>query len=131
MASIEGFKQAFPEFADTTNYPDARVQFWMELAQDMLIKKKWGKMYDKGIYLYVAHCLTLEKNVMQSLAGTGGGSGGSVGAVSSESETIGDTSYSTSYSTSAYTDEGQMASTVYGQMYIDLRRVIGAGVWQL
>jgi len=56
---------------------------------------------------------------------------GSIGAVTSESQSIGDTSYSQGYNMSAYANNGQMAATVYGQMYLDLVRIVGAGAVQL
>ena len=124
MISVEGFREAFPQF-DIETYPDARVQFWLDLAQKRLVKKRWGNIFEEGVYLFTAHYLTVERQAMID------GTGGSVGAVTSESQSIGDTSFSQGYDTSAYSKDGQMAATVYGQMYLDLVRIVGAGGVQL
>ena len=125
MISVEGFRDAFPQF-DIDTYPDVRVQFWMRLAQKLLNKKRWGNLLEEGLYLFMAHNLTVENQIVN--AGTGGGS---IGAVTSESQSIGDTSFSQGYDTSAYSKDGQMAATVYGQQYLDLVRIVGAGGVQL
>ncbi|MDR0653305.1 MAG: DUF4054 domain-containing protein [Synergistaceae bacterium] len=125
MIGVEGFRSAVPAFANVNDYPDARVQFWLNLAQKMLSGARWGSIYEEGVYLYAAHYLTVE-----GVAGSASGDGGS-GAVSSESQSIGDTSFSVTYDTSGYAGAGQMASTKYGQQYLDLVRIIGAGGVQL
>jgi hypothetical protein len=129
VVSVGGFRAAFPAFSDADAYPDARVEFWLGLAQKMLSRARWGSVYCEGAYLYAAHGLTVER---RASGGAGGdGDAGSVGAVTSESQAIGGMSYSQSFDTSAYAGGGQMASTVYGQQYLDLVRVIGAGGVQL
>jgi hypothetical protein len=128
MISVEGFRSAFPAFADVDDYPDARVQFWLNLARKMLSEARWGDIYEEGVYLYAAHGLTVEHRA----AGSGGqGDAGSIGAVTSESQSVGSMSYSQSFDTSAYAGNGQMAATVYGQQYLDLVRIVGAGGVQL
>lgn len=131
MASAGGFREAFPAFADPETYPDTRVQFWLEIAECMLIKRRWGCMYEKGLYLYTAHCLTMETQNMGNGDDNPGLGGAGAGAVTSDSEKIDDMSYSASYDTSAYASNGQLGSTIYGQMYLDLVRIIGAGGVQL
>ena len=122
MISAEGFRESFPAFASEDDYPDARIAFWLKLAQKRLNKARWGDFYEEGIYLFIAHNLTLERNV---------DGGGSVGTVSSESQSIGDMSFSVSYDTSINSNAGQMAATIYGQQYLDLVRIVGAGGIQL
>jgi hypothetical protein len=134
MASVEDFRSQFPSFVNTDTYPDARVVFWLRLGQKMLNKRRWGNVYEEGLYLFVAHNLTVEREVMSGTGagGSDGGGGESIGMVTSESQTIGDTSYSATYSTGeAYSSDGQMSGTIYGQMYLDLVRIIGAGGVQL
>ncbi|MDR1495644.1 MAG: DUF4054 domain-containing protein [Clostridiales Family XIII bacterium] len=121
MPDIEGFRAAFPAFIDTGVYSDARVQFWLNLALKLLNRARWGNLYDEGVYLFSAHGLTMEHRSL-----TFGDAGGS-GAVTSESQSIGNMSYSQSYDASAYSGGGQMSSTIYGQQYLDLVRIIGAG----
>jgi hypothetical protein len=121
MPDIGGFRAAFPAFIDTSVYPDARVQFWLNLALKLLNRSRWGNLYDEGVYLFAAHGLTMENNSLKS------GDSGAGGAVTSESQSIDGMSYSLSFDTSAYTGSGQMSATIYGQQYLDLVRVIGAG----
>jgi hypothetical protein len=129
MISVEGFRAAFPAFADVDDYPDARVQFWLNIAQKLLSAARWGSIFEEGAYLFVAHRLTLEGAASETYAG--GGSSGGGGAVTSESQSIGDTSYSVTYDAAAYTGAGQMASTKYGQQFLDLVQLVGAGGMQL
>ena len=129
MISVDGFRSAFPAFSDAGLYPGARIQFWLSLAQKMMKQKRWGDIYEEGVYLYVAHYLTVESTSAGS--GGGGASGGGTGIVTSESQSIGDTSFSQTYDTSSYAGDGQMASTSYGQMFLDLSKMIGAGGVQL
>jgi hypothetical protein len=128
VISPEAFREAFPAFSDTEKYPGARIRFWLNLAQKMLNQARWGDIYEEGVYLYAAHNLTVESQVM---GGAGGNGGGSIGAVTSESESIGDTSFSKTYDTTSYMGAGQLAGTIYGQQYIDLARIVGAGGVQL
>ena len=125
MISVDGFRTAFPEFADPEKYPDARIQFWLTLAQKMCDPSKWYDFYEEGAYLFAAHNLYLERE--RRLAGSAGG----IGPVSSISKSVGDVSKSVSMSTGHYDDAGQWAATVYGQQYWDLMQMIGTGAIQL
>lgn len=125
------FRQHFPEFSDTLKYPDDQIDFWAGAAEIMIIQRRWGPMYSRGIELYVAHYLTLAARNAQVAAGGGnpGLGGGATGAVSSK--TVGDVSIS--YDTSSGIDEsaGQWGLTTYGQLLWNLILLFGAGAIQL
>jgi hypothetical protein len=131
VISAEGFTESFPAFADTGAFPVARIEFWLNMARKMLKKERWGEIYEEGAYLYTAHFLLAETQAMGAGEGSGGGSGGGGGIVTSESQSVGDASFSQTYDTSSYAGAGQMAATSYGQMFVDLSRMIGAGGVQL
>ena len=125
MPSVEGFREAFPQFDEAT-YPNARVQFWLNLALKLLNKKRWGNFFEEGVYLNTAHNLTVERQAVENA-----GSGGGTGAVVSESQSIGDTSFTVRYDVATAAKTGEAESTVYGLQYLRLARIVGAGGVQL
>lgn len=129
MISVEGFREAFPEFSDAAVFPDARVKFWLTLGKKMCDERKWLDFYEEGVYLFAAHNLYLERE--RRIAGGVVGGAGSVGAVTSISKSIDGVSKSVSMATGHYDDAGQYGATVYGQQYWDLVLMVGAGGIQL
>ncbi len=49
------FRKDFPEFSDTTKYPDSAVNLWMSLAINVLAPDRWCDYLNIGIELFVAH----------------------------------------------------------------------------
>lgn len=123
------FRLDFPEFTDTTVYPEAQLTFWRTFAETLLYDRcRWADLRDYGIELVMAHGLTLAaRNVA---AATSGGSPGSVqGAVASKS--VG--GVSVSYDTSAATldNGGYWNLTSYGVLFWQLANTVGTGGFQL
>jgi len=117
------FRQDFPEFADTTKYPDAMVNFWLGFAVLMLNADRWGAALDYGVELMVAHEVTLA-------AASKAGKPGAILAPQS-SKTV--DKVSVSYDTSAVKLEnaGHWAGTSYGMQFFQMARMMGAGGVQL
>lgn len=124
------FRQNFPEFADASVYPDARVDFWLNFAIKRTESRRWDEsgFRDEAVCFLVAHHLTMEA---QAVAGGDGGAGMAAGAKTSESQNVGGVSYSDGYDGSAYTGAGQYAATLYGRQYLDLAKLVGMGGVQL
>lgn len=122
------FRADFTEFTDPTAYPDALVQFWLNVAYQMLPVARWGTMLDVGAELYTAHNLVLERQA-QKTASAGGTPGAASGAVASK--TVGPVS--TAYDTKAGQTEGagDWNLTTYGQRFARLSALFGAGGTQL
>jgi hypothetical protein len=53
------FRADFPEFTDTTVYPDGVVSFWLGIALVSLPQDRWGAWWNLGQELFTAHHLVL------------------------------------------------------------------------
>jgi hypothetical protein len=122
------FRAAFPEFSSTTTYPDAQLDFWAAVAEAQVVLDIWDTMYTFGVQLYVAHEITL---AAQSVAASSsGGSPGQFGGIAT-SKTVGSASASYDQNVTSEKDAGWWNLTRYGQQYIRLARMFGAGCVQL
>ena len=124
------FRQNFPEFADASVYPDARVDFWLNFAIKRTESRRWDEsgFREEGVCFLTAHYLTV---ALQAADSGDGGAGLAAGAMTSESQSVDGVSYSNGYDGSAYAGEGQLGTTAYGRSFLDLARLIGMGGVQL
>lgn len=130
---VATFRVAYPPFADSQQYPDARISYWLDFSAIMVSGRRWQRsgLQDYGQGLLTAHYLmTMER--YDSATGsyslpTGGGSG----AATSQSQSADGVSWSEGYDASAYAGDGQLGTTAYGRQFLDLRALIGAGGMQL
>jgi hypothetical protein len=133
------FRIDFPEFANTTTYPDSEILIWLAIASQLQNPCKWGAsdpainnppkgLYDLGLELFVAHNIALEADALKTAA-AGGTPGGTPGVLSSKA--VGPVS--AGYDTSAGIEPGagHWNLTIYGLRYIKLFRLAGAGVGQI
>jgi hypothetical protein len=125
---VSQFRQAFPEFEDTTTYPDALVQFWMTVAVSLVNADRWGDLTDLGIALVTAHHLALAVKD-QKMAAVGGVPGQVSGPQSSKAVDKVSASYDTA--AVAIKDGGFWNATMYGVRYLSLAMMMGAGGMQL
>jgi len=114
------FIAAFPQFADTTKYPESSVQFWAALGAQVTSFCAWGDSYMAGIYLFIAHELTLEGR---------GANGGNTGLVANKA--VGSASIGYDTSNTAEAGAGYYNLTVFGQRYWRMVRLFGAGAVQV
>jgi len=126
MISASGFRKAFPVFADQVQWPDESIQFWLELGQQLLSAARFGKSYEKVVYLFTAHNLILDK---QGAAFAISGGSGNAGAVASK--TVGSASISYDTGSSLELDAGHWNATPYGKRFIWLIRLFGTQVMQI
>lgn len=122
---IATFRADLPEFANVTVYSDSMVTYWLNIAVLMLNPGRWGTdLLPHGLEQFMAHNIVLEKQALDT-AGTGGWPGLAKGNISSESPGA----VSLSYDTSVALEEnaGHWNYTVYGQRFIKLARMMGAG----
>lgn len=124
---ITAFREAFPQFADTTAYPDARLTAAASFVESMLPQCRWGAGWDYACMLYLAHLLVITG---PSGAGGGGTSGGGVtGPVTAKAVD----KVSVSYDAGAVTYDGQAFWNMsrYGIQLFQLIQMFGAGPIQV
>jgi hypothetical protein len=83
--TYQDFVTAFPEFANTTIYPQAQFDFWAKQAYLQLNACRYGASLDLAAMLFVAHNLVLSAQASKSAASGGGSVGGTSGLVASKS----------------------------------------------
>jgi len=121
------FRVAFPEFTSITKYPDGQVDFWLALAVELLNAARWGTVLDYGVQLFVAHNLVL--GYMAERQGANGVPGAASGMLNSKSVDKVSAGYDTA--SVAETDAGHWNLTTYGQRYVRMMRMFGAGPIQI
>lgn len=121
---VATFRLALPQF-DVATFPDATVQYWLNIGIGKLDPQLWGDRLDEGLLYYTAHTLTLAQRAMQG--GTGGTQG--IGPVASKS--IGPASVSYDNAAVISAGAGSFNSTVWGMRYWELVQMVGAGGLQL
>lgn len=121
---IATFRAAFPEFSDTTVYPDAQVTFWLNLAVLLVNATRFGALTDYAISLFIAHNLALERAAAAGGAG-GGAPGLTMGAMTGK--TIGKVSASYDVSVGLVADGGNWNLTTYGTRFLWLMNLGGMG----
>lgn len=121
---IAQFRQSFPEFNDTTTYPDSLVQFWMTVAVSLVNAERWGELTDLGVALVTAHHLALALKD-QKTAAVGGVPGQVTGPQSSKAVDKVSASYDTA--AVAIKDGGFWNATMYGVRYLSLAQMMGSG----
>jgi hypothetical protein len=118
------FRIAFPQFADETAYPDARLDLLATFVGTQLNACVWGDSLDFATMLYVAHLLTIQG---PSNAQGGGGSGG--GSISGPVTSKSVDKVSVSYDAGAVTYSGAAFwnQSGYGIQLYQLMQLFGAG----
>lgn len=126
--SVADFRSSFPEFSDVADYPDTNIQYWLDFEKLMFNEARWGDLMPKGVMLFAAHNLSLQRGRIQAAA-SGRAPGAATGVLSSKSVS----KVSASYDVGVAAEEGAGVYnlTVYGQQYIHLARLIGAGPVQI
>ncbi|MGJ3536482.1 DUF4054 domain-containing protein [Citrobacter portucalensis] len=129
LPTVSKFRTDFPQFADTTKYPDAQVQFRLNLADMLMSESLYGStMFPYVVELYVAHYMALFAQDQRSTAA--GGSGGNASGVQS-SKSVDKVSVSYDNSMTLNPDAGFWNNTRYGAEFYQLATMFGAGGRQL
>ncbi|AIO25501.1 DUF4054 domain-containing protein [Burkholderia cepacia] len=125
---IAQFRQTFPEFENSTLYPDAVIQIWMTVSVSLVNPERWQELTDIGIGLCTAHHVALSMRD-QNAAAVGAVPGQVTGPQSAKSVDKVSASYDTA--AVAIKDGGFWNSTMYGIRYLSLAMMMGAGGMQL
>lgn len=118
------FRVAFPQFADATAYPDARLDLLSTFVTTQLNASVWGDALDYATMLYVAHLLTIQGPSTASGGGTSGG-GATNGIVSSKQ--VDKVSISFDVTAGTFAGEAFWNRSVYGIQLYQLILIYGAG----
>ena len=117
--TLPGFKARFPEF-EALGISDPTIQTFLDDAIAHLSEEAWGTCYERAVYYYTAHTLTL--NQRRTEAVTGGGLGAAAGASGSVTSSGADglsVSYAAPKASEGDSDDWYR-QTSYGQEYLAL-----------
>ena len=117
------FIAAFPEFSNSTIYPQAQVDLWITQAALQINAGRFGQSADLATMLFVAHNLVLGVQAARQ-AVAGGGAGFSAGVVSSKS--VGPVSKSYDTSVGLIEGAGLYNLTLYGQRLAQMMRAFAS-----
>jgi Protein of unknown function (DUF4054) len=137
-ATITTFRDHYPEFFDVGQYPDSLVTFYLQWGYDMLNNVpaqdpnfvgipgalRWGKMLDRYVELWCAHCITLEQQA-KATADAGGVPGISTGAISGQ--TVGPIGVTYNASVGVEENAGWFGLTIYGNRLFAMILMAGSG----
>lgn len=121
-------REDFPEFADTSMFPDGQVNFWLGVGRTFLNAERWGDSLDFGLELFAAHHLSVAAKD-QATASSGGVPGQVSGPLASKSVNKVSASYDTGAATMENASFWNMSR--YGIQFYRLAMMIGAGGIQL
>lgn len=116
----------FPEFANTTTYPDSLVNMWLTVANSLVNASRWNELTNVGIELVTCHHLAMSAQD-QLVSAVGGVPGEIKGPTTAKSVDKVSASYDASSVTLA--DGGFWNQTRYGTRFLSLARMMGAGGW--
>ena len=125
------FRIAFPEFADTTKYPDATVQTLINVGSVLVRPERWMNLTAFGVGLFTAHMLAMQQMAMNSAGGASGGGvpGSNVGLVTSKS--VSKVSVGRDQGSTAMEGGGPWNYTVYGQQFLWYSNLFGTGGFEV
>lgn len=126
--TIAQFRADFPEFGGTDKFPNAQVQYWMTLSTLLMNVSRWGSLYFTGQELFIAHHCSIEAHAMEETK-NGGIPGKMAGAISGKS--VGGVSVSYDTGSTIEPNAGHWGLTIYGNRFVQLMRMVGAGPIQL
>lgn len=128
LPAISDFRRDFPQFSDTTKYPDPVIQFRLSLADTLIDGSAMGNMFPYLAELFVAHYMVL--HAADTAAGALGGAGGSTsGVVTSKSVDKVSVSYDNNSTLNA--DAGFWNFSRYGAEFWQMLQLFGYGGIQL
>lgn len=123
MITVAIFRTRFPEFSDDAEYPDARIQLFIDDSVEDIgsDESRWYGKYDRAQAYYTAHLLTVGT---KTEAGDASAVSGSI-----QSKSAGGVSVTRSVSTKTRSDNDELlASTSYGLQFLTIRNSCFVGM---
>ena len=124
MITIPDFINTFPEFKNENTFPSTRVQFWLGIAESMVNQRRWGVLYNQGVFLLLAHYLVLDARHRQAIEA------GSLPGIPEGLDTaqdVDDVSYNADVKSITLANAGIFNSTEYGIQFYQLAKWRGMG----
>ena len=128
ITTIAQFRTDFPEFGNSTTFPDAQVQFYLNLAEARLSMERWADLWTYGVELYTAHNLSLAQQRL-GVAASGGQIGATTGIATSKA--VGSVSKTMDLGVATTVGAGTYNLTTYGAEFYQLVEQVGIGGMQL
>ncbi|MFJ5452951.1 DUF4054 domain-containing protein [Pectobacterium jejuense] len=129
LPTVQKFRDDFPEFSNTTRYPDASVSFYLGQADTLLDQNMQGDQFVYLAELFTAHYT--ESRGRQLAAATAGGGVNSSGGGVLTSKSVDKVSASYDVSGIINPDAGFWNNTGYGREFFWWWSMYGAGGRQL
>ncbi|EPY9203206.1 DUF4054 domain-containing protein [Morganella morganii] len=129
LPTTEKFRADFPEFSDTSRYPDSTISFYLGLADTALDQDKHGDQFIYLSELFTAHYVELRGKALAGAAVSGAVNTSGGGVLSSKSVDKVSASYDTSGIVNP--DAGFWNNTGYGREFYWWWSMFGAGGRQL
>lgn len=127
------WKGDFPEF-DTDDsslaalFPESAFNYWAQVGMFLINQNRWGRLFNVGLELFVAHHIVLEALAQRDM-NVGGLPGLAKGAIAGKAAGAVTVTYDPR---STLTEDGEHWNyTVYGQRYINMAKMMGAGPIQV
>ena len=121
--NVATFRIRFPEFSDVTEYPDARIQLFIDdtvlyIGSD---ETRWCNKYDIAQAYLAAHLLSI------GTLSEAGDSSSSSGAITTKKAGGVSVTRASNSSQELGTSDGFYISTIYGQMFLNIRNTCFVG----
>lgn len=125
---IQTFRNNLPEFADQSKWPDSAFTYWSTIGEKLVDAERFGDLASSAVELFTAHNIVLERSALDaSTSGTLPGT--DVGVITAKK--VGDVGVNYDVASSMEAGAGHWNKTIYGQRYIRLVHLLGAGCYQL
>lgn len=109
---------AFPEFSNTTSYPQTTIEFWLSQGYIQVSERLFRDSYDMAVMLWTAHHVAM--GAANARAAARGGIPGSASGVQTSKSVDG---VSVGYSTiTSLNNAGAWNATSYGQRFLTMAR---------
>lgn len=142
--TVGQFRIDYPAFADTNRFPDAMIQYWINIACSppnmsyAINQCRWGQFFTLGLNLFVAHNLAVADMMTQragppSAPGTGSpyGHASLIGSGVAASRSVNGVSVSYDNSLGMEANAGWWGLTPWGNQYLYYLRLAGSAPIQL
>lgn len=123
------FRADFPSFADTTKFPDAQIQRFLDLSGCMINTDRWGCFSTMGMELITAHFLTMQGYFLAINQGMPYPAGMALGIPTSKS--VSKVSVGKDIASFMIEGGGPWNYTVYGQQYLWWVTLVGTGGYEV
>lgn len=129
LPTVEQFRETFPQFSDSTTYPDAMISSRLAIADALLSERRFGEtVFPYVVELFIAHYMVLAAKDSRAVA-AGGAGGVNTGVLTAKS--VDKVSASYYVSSTLNPDAGFWNNTRYGSEFWEYLMIFGAGAIQL